>query len=83
MLRSGRLDPGPEEGAPGREIGIAERAGRHELWHEVPEQFFELGSPVEALPNLLEVGLEFDRVEEVELLVALQRGVADESDVSV
>jgi hypothetical protein len=49
----------------------------------VPEQFFELGSSVEALPNLLEIGLELDRVEEVELLVALQRRVADESDVSV
>ena len=60
MLRSGRLDSGPEEGASGREIGIAERPGRHELGHEVPEQFFELGSAVEALPNLLEVGLELE-----------------------
>jgi hypothetical protein len=60
MLRPGRLDSGPEEGASGREIGIAERAGRHELGHEVPKQFFELGSSVEALPSLLEVGLELD-----------------------
>ena len=60
MFRSSRLDPGPEEGAPGREIRIAERPGRDELWHEVPEQFFELGSAVEALPSLLEVGLELE-----------------------
>ena len=83
MLRPGRLDSGPEEGASGREIGIAKRAGRDELGHEVPKQFFELGSAVEALPNLLEVGLKLDRVEEVELLVALQRGVADQTNVSV
>ena len=82
MLGPGRFDSGPEEGAPSRKIGVAERPRRQNFRHQVSEKFFELGPLADFLPVELQRRLELAGVDQVELLVSLQRRVANQPYVT-